>query len=357
MIDPLSITVIITTVLFIICFSVLVIISIYWKKPNGSSGDTGLTATPPPNPDPVPDPNKHRITIVNNCPFTVYPAALNNSNVSQPTPFEGGTTLEAGKSLVFDVNKNWAGRLWARTGCNFLPNGNGICLTGDCNGKYKCEVSGDAPTTLAEFNFDVNGNQVVYDGSNVDGFNIPMNISFEESTYQKILGTPSSCTFPSCSYNINSICPPELQVKDSNGTVVGCLSACKAGLEPNDLYCCSGIYSCSPLQTSCPPGELPCDPKTWPVNYADDLFGKYCPTFYTYPYSDDTTLFYCENAPDKLINVKIDLCPAGYNLPPPQPPTYTGFCCDGTTRCDATSDPPQFCPDGKQCPLNQEICQ
>ena len=64
----------------------------------------------------------------------------------------------------------------------------------------------------------------------VDGFNIPMSITNNKS-----------CHTASCPADLNPNCPAQLTgPKDSSGQVVGCLSACKAGLggDPRtSLFC------------------------------------------------------------------------------------------------------------------------
>jgi hypothetical protein len=76
-----------------------------------------------------------------------------------------------------NVADNWAGRFWARTGCNFNRNGQGRCVTGDCGNKLQCNGAGGVPpVTLAEVTLRGAGGLDYYDISLVDGFNVPVQV-------------------------------------------------------------------------------------------------------------------------------------------------------------------------------------
>ncbi|GJM95085.1 hypothetical protein PR202_ga11783 [Eleusine coracana subsp. coracana] len=109
------------------------------------------------------------VLVVNNCPFTVWPGAF-------PPELGGGTQLNPGQTWLVPVPAGTKGaRIWARTGCIFFNN-NGRCVTGDCAGALRCEVSGKPPATLAEFTIgeDASNAMDYFDVSVVDGFNVPM---------------------------------------------------------------------------------------------------------------------------------------------------------------------------------------
>lgn len=75
------------------------------------------------------------------------------------------------------VADDWAGRIWARTGCNFNQNGQGHCETGDCGDRLQCNGAGGVPpATLAEVTLRGSGGQDYYDVSLVDGFNVPVQV-------------------------------------------------------------------------------------------------------------------------------------------------------------------------------------
>ncbi|CAH9122946.1 unnamed protein product [Cuscuta epithymum] len=111
-----------------------------------------------------------RFDITNNCPYTVWAAAL---------PSGGGQQLNSGGGTWgLDVPAGTtSGRIWGRTGCNFDGSGNGHCQTGDCGNVLTCRLSGAPPTTLAEFSLNQPNNLDFYDLSVIDGFNVPMSFS------------------------------------------------------------------------------------------------------------------------------------------------------------------------------------
>jgi hypothetical protein len=233
--------------------------------------------------------------------------------------------MKAGTHTTIQLERTWGGRIWARTGCSFDKDGNGTCLTGDCNGKLKCDcISGTPPATLVEITFDggSGGNVDYYDVSMVDGFNIPVRIEPVKSTVAKVANVPESlnCTGAGCipKSSVASWCPAELQVKDSKGNVVACSSPCH--VFDTDQYCCRNKYDCSPNSactcattdstTQCcntfscngtpgcgkQPGSVPCDPNTqWPVNYAA-IFKSVCRSAYSYQFDDCSSTHQCSSA-------------------------------------------------------------
>ncbi|MCI61382.1 putative allergen Pru protein [Trifolium medium] len=54
-------------------------------------------------------------------------------------------------------------------------------------------------------------------------------------------GGSGACKSSSCPRNINTLCPPELQLKGSDGSIIACKSACLAF--NTDQYCCRGSYN------------------------------------------------------------------------------------------------------------------
>ncbi|PIA37239.1 hypothetical protein AQUCO_03000078v1 [Aquilegia coerulea] len=128
-------------------------------------------------------------TFRNNCPYTVWPGIQNNPNVPQfPTT---GFQLTSGASQSSNSPGSWAGRIWARTGCN----GQFTCATGTCAPSLTCNgAGGSPPVSLAEFTL------------NGDG-----------------------------------VCPANLSVRGSDGRTIACKSACLAFGQPQ--YCCTGEYN------------------------------------------------------------------------------------------------------------------
>ncbi|KAF3322167.1 thaumatin-like protein 1b [Carex littledalei] len=212
-------------------------------------------------------------TIKNECAFTVWPGILTDSGV--PALNLTGFELDSGASRAIDVPKNWSGRFWGRQGCSNAT-GSLICASADCaSGQVQCNNQGAVPpATLVEFTLNGAGNDDFYDISNVDGFNLPVSIVPQ--------GVPG-CNPVSCPVNINSKCPQELWLQASDGSVVGCKSACLAF--NTDAYCCRGTYGIS--------GS--CKPSTYAL-----YFKQACPQAYSYAYDDASSTFTCIGA-DYLI--------------------------------------------------------
>ena len=79
----------------------------------------------------------------------------------------------------------------------------------------------------------------------VDGFNIPMRVDNNKG-----------CHVADCPVDLNPNCPAELAgPKDSSGKVVGCKSACVAGLgdAANSPNCCTGSHNTA---ATCPPSGV-----------------------------------------------------------------------------------------------------
>lgn len=188
------------------------------------------------------------------------------------------------------VPTKWLGaRVWGRTGCDFTKSGPPYCETGDC-WKEDCssepQLAGVPPATLAEMTLGGTTNYDYYDISNVDGFNLPMQMVPVDGTYEKRdsadLGpyyVDYYCRSTGCFADLNALCPPELQVKNDMGEVVACNSACNATRE--DKYCCIGEYQAGP--PACPPQE---------PYYS--LFKDACPDAYAYAYDDRASTFICD---------------------------------------------------------------
>ncbi|CAN1134848.1 Thaumatin-like protein 1a [Linum perenne] len=121
-----------------------------------------------------------KVTFINKCPFTVWPATLSGGGVPQ-LPNTG--------SEIIEVPPNWSsGRFWGRTGCSVDATGKFTCLTGDCaSGQVSCNGAGGIPpVTLAEFTLGGAGGLDFFDISLVDGFNLPVSITCTPSSYAKL---------------------------------------------------------------------------------------------------------------------------------------------------------------------------
>lgn len=114
-----------------------------------------------------------RFNITNNCPYTVWPAAIPG----------GGRQLNRGETWPLDVPAGTHGgaQIWARTGCQFDEYGEGRCITGDCKGFLQCQSYSAPPVTLVEFALGQFNDLDFLDMSLVDGFNVPMEFSSTSS--------------------------------------------------------------------------------------------------------------------------------------------------------------------------------
>ena len=133
----------------------------------------------------------------------------------------------------------------------------------------------------------------------VDGFNLPMTVDNNQG-----------CGVPSCPVDLNPNCPAALAgPKDSSGKVVGCKSACVAGLgDPaNSPNCCTGSHNTA---KTCPPSGVqnysyfsaspPLPSSSHKVRSADDVSAfteKSCKNSYAYAYdeSSGTALWTCDS--------------------------------------------------------------
>ncbi|KAL2544084.1 Osmotin-like protein OSM34 [Forsythia ovata] len=187
-----------------------------------------------------------KIDIRNNCPFTVWAAAIPG----------GGMQLNSGQTWTIYPNYATSGsRIWARTGCSFDSSGRGRCETGDCNGLLQCQAYGAPPNTLAEYALNV-VNKDFFDISLVDGFNVKIEFS----------PTSGGCTRGiRCTADVNGQCPNELRVPG------GCNNPCT--VFKTIEYCCNS-GRCGPTKYS-------------------KFFKDRCPDAYSYPKDDQTSLFNC----------------------------------------------------------------
>ncbi|GAU19498.1 hypothetical protein TSUD_77430 [Trifolium subterraneum] len=127
-----------------------------------------------------------RFDIVNQCSYTVWPAA---------TPSGGGRQLNSGQTWSIDIPAGTSsGRVWGRTGCSFDGSGRGSCQTGDCGGALSCTLSGQPPLTLSEFTLNGGNNLDYINLSVIDGFNVPMQFSSTSNGCNVVLNCrESSC--------------------------------------------------------------------------------------------------------------------------------------------------------------------
>ncbi|KAL6907994.1 hypothetical protein ACP4OV_002164 [Aristida adscensionis] len=229
--------------------------------------------------------NGIQLIVVNNCNESVWPGVLGTAG--HPTPQSGGFHLAPGDEAAFEVPHGWSGRLWPRRGCAFDARGRrGRCATGDCGGLLRCGGrAGAPPATVVELTLGTARSPLhFYDVSLVDGFNAPAAV--------RPVGGGTGCGVAGCGADLNACCPSALEVRDGEGRVAGCRSAC--GAMGGERYCCTGEYG-SPER---------CKPSVF-----SRVFKAVCPRAYSYAYDDATSLNRC-----KASRYLITFCP---------PPTST----------------------------------
>ncbi|KAL6585623.1 hypothetical protein OROMI_002267 [Orobanche minor] len=221
------------------------------------------------------------LTVVNNCPFPIWPAIQPNS---------GHILLERGGFFLPPLSHrsfpsptaHWSGRLWARTHCH-TRNNHFSCATGDCGtGKVECHGRGGAPpATLAQFSLHHGHNNDLssYAVSLVDGYNVPMTVTPHEGH--------GACPVVGCKPDLLPKCPEPLRLKASGGHVVGCKSACEAFNK--DEFCCRNHYNS--------PGT--CKPTSY-----SEYFKKECPSTFTYAHDSPSLMHDCSSPRE----VKVIFC-------------------------------------------------
>ncbi|KAL9271718.1 Pathogenesis-related thaumatin-like protein [Drosera capensis] len=213
-------------------------------------------------------------TILNKCSYTIWPGTLCGNGVA--VLGQGGFELASGASVQLSAPRNWSGRFWARTGCDFSSSGAGTCTTGDCGNVLHCTGEGVPPASLVEFTLNGAGGQDFYDVSLVDGYNVGVSVAPR--------GGMGACQNAGCVRDLNLSCPVELQLKDGKGIVVACKSACMAFGSPD--YCCTGEHG---------------SPQTClPTKYSE-IFKAACPMAYSYAFDDPTSTCTCSGAGEYII--------------------------------------------------------
>ncbi|XP_023907783.1 osmotin-like protein [Quercus suber] len=212
------------------------------------------------------------LTLLNNCPFTVWPAIQPDSG--NPVLERGGFALNARAHRSFPApTQHWSGRIWARTGCNYANN-RFSCATGDCSNRLECNGQGGAtPATLVQFSLH-NGHTDLssYAVSLVDGFNIPMTVTPHEGKGQ--------CPMVGCRPDLLNTCPEKLKLRSppGQGSVVACKSGCQAF--GTDELCCKNYYN---------------SPQTCRSSTYSQFFKRACPATFTYAHDNPSLMHKCSS--------------------------------------------------------------
>nr|TKS09283.1 hypothetical protein D5086_0000094100 [Populus alba] len=182
------------------------------------------------------------LTLVNNCPFTIYPAI--QPNAGHPVLEKGGFPLQTLTHRSFRApDQLWSGRIWGRTGCTHYD-GKFQCATGDCNNKIECNGLGGAPLPL----------------------------------WHRLPSTTATTTSPLMEANLLSTCPDELKFRSPAGHVVGCKSGCEAFR--TDELCCRNHYN---------------SPQTCRASSFSEFFKHACPATFTYAHDSPSLMHECSS--------------------------------------------------------------
>ena len=140
-------------------------------------------------------------------------------------------------------------------GCRLNP----ACTLGDCKGVLNCadtaggQSSGSNPTIIVEITTLTPSAGDTFDLSGVDGFGMAIEVDPVNNTSSTgcmnvgCMTAGADCPQP-CTWNYQSTCPYELQIKDSSGSIIGCLGP--QDYCSNNPKCKSGGDSCT-LDTDC----------------------------------------------------------------------------------------------------------
>ncbi|KAK4791387.1 hypothetical protein SAY86_031800 [Trapa natans] len=222
-------------------------------------------------------------TVLNNCPYPVWPAIQPNKGYSVPE--KSGFFLPSLTHHSFHApSTTWSGRIWGRTRCSYNRRSDQFtCATGDCGGSLQCGgLGGKPPVTLAQFSLHNGVNDSSsYGVSLVDGFNVPMTVTPHEGK--------GFCPVVGCQANMLAFCPPKLHVRQRRGgSVVACMSGCQAF--GTDKLCCRNRYN---SRATCRPSFL------------SHIFKKACPSTFTYAHDTPSLVGDCAS-PSEL---KVIFCP------------------------------------------------
>lgn len=213
------------------------------------------------------------LTVVNHCPFTVWPAI--QPNAGHPVLEKGGFALPTNSHRsFFPPSTRWSGRIWGRTGCYHHNDGKFSCVTGDCGNRLECNgLGGATPASLAQFDLHHGGHLDLssYGVSLVDGFNVPMTVTPHEGR--------GVCPVVGCREDLIKTCPSHLQLRSGHG---GHVVACKSGCEAfrTDELCCRNHYN---------------SPQTCKASSHSLFFKHACPSTMTFAHDSPSLMHDCSS--------------------------------------------------------------
>lgn len=187
------------------------------------------------------------IEIQNACSYTVFPAISSLAGDKEAYNGDHGWESPSGSTKSIAVPDAWNGRIWGRHGCVKSSDGTTVdCVTGGCVGnKLQCgdnELGGAATSAEFRLQSQANGQVDMYDLQNGGGWGVPIGIKPQ-----------SGCDGVSCTPTLSTCPDARLMLKDSYGNILGCNSACYAGIGDSNVQCCKGDYA-SPQ--TCTPDKI-----------------------------------------------------------------------------------------------------
>ncbi|MEU9338162.1 glycosyl hydrolase [Streptomyces sp. NPDC048290] len=167
----------------------------------------------------------HTVTFQNRTDEPLWIGATVNADGS--AALTGLPKLDPGQSATITVPEHagaghWRGKFFARQGCSGEDGSTFKCVVGDC-GPYadRC-VTGEQPTSLAEFNFDPRDALAPwYNVSYVNAVSVPVTITPDG------VRVPESgpCQTMGCAKDLIAACPPENLTKDpATGRALVCVN-------------------------------------------------------------------------------------------------------------------------------------
>ncbi|GAA6058552.1 hypothetical protein JCM10212_006991 [Sporobolomyces blumeae] len=182
------------------------------------------------------------IEIVNECDFSVWPAVSAFSGNEEAYTDEPGWEAKPGSKKAITVPSTWMGRIWGRRACVTDTSGKLVCVAGGCDNGLDCGEAVLAEATALELRLQssTNGQYDVIDLQNGGGWSIPTKVSPEAT----------KCAEIECTPDLEGCPKEEMQLKDSYGVILGCASACFAGVGEAEIQCCMGDHQTSDTCTS-----------------------------------------------------------------------------------------------------------
>ncbi|XP_059428998.1 osmotin-like protein [Corylus avellana] len=158
------------------------------------------------------------LTLVNKCPFTIWPAIQPHSGHAALMHGIGAFTLDTLANVSFpafpfpNLKNSWYGQIWARTGCTSITiNGTEYlsCATGDCGLQPDCSRENiiSTPATLAQLQGFGKPSPSFYDVNLVHGFNLPITLTAHGGKGIKHF----SCPTADCTADLLQTCPEKFK--------------------------------------------------------------------------------------------------------------------------------------------------